>query len=134
MASAPGCALAPDEPSSSVGATRAASVSRRSGRPFASLRKGSEIGKVRRTGSRRRVGGVVVFTAIGAADGPRVAIVAGRRVGHAVRRNTAKRRLREALSRVPLRHDRDYVVVADAAAAEAPFEDLTSWVRDAVRE
>jgi ribonuclease P protein component len=89
---------------------------------------------VRRTGSRRRVGGVLVFTAAGTADGPRVAIVASRRVGSAVRRNRAKRRLREALSRVPLRNDREYVVVADSAVAEVPFSELVDWVRDATRE
>lgn len=134
MASAFACARAQVEPSSSAGAPRAASASRHSGRPYASLRKGSEIGKVRRTGSRRRVGGVLVFTAAGAADGPRVAVVASRRVGSAVRRNRAKRRLREALCRVPLRNDREYVVVAERAVAEAPFEDLVGWVKDATRE
>lgn len=134
MASAFACARAPAEPSSGAGGPRAAGVSRRSGRPFASLRKGSDIGKVRRTGSRRRVGGVLVFTAAGMADGPRVAIVASRRVGSAVRRNRAKRRLREALSQVPLRNDREYVVVADSAVAEVPFEGLVAWVRAATQE
>ncbi len=55
-------------------------------------------------------------------------MVAGRRVGSSVRRNRAKRRLREALVRAPLRTGRDYVVIADETVAEAPFEDVVVWL------
>jgi ribonuclease P protein component len=55
-------------------------------------------------------------------------------VGSAVRRNRAKRRLREALAVIPLRDDRDYVVVAAAIAADAPFEELIRWLRRATTE
>ncbi|NIP92179.1 MAG: ribonuclease P protein component, partial [Akkermansiaceae bacterium] len=52
---------------------------------------------------------MTVFRAPGGSSGPRAAFVAGRAVGSAVRRNRAKRRLREALATIPLRDDRDYV-------------------------
>ena len=76
---------------------------------------------------------MLVFSAA-ESDGPRVAVVAGRRVGTAVRRNRAKRRLREALARVPLRPDRAYVVSADHTVADAPFDTLVTWVRRATDE
>lgn len=102
--------------------------------PYAPLRKSSDVGRVRRVGSRRRVGGITVFAAPGEPGPPRVAFVAGRAVGDAVRRNRAKRRLREALRRVPLGEGRDYVVIASPAAIAAPFEALVAWARAAMME
>lgn len=99
--------------------------------PYAPLRKSSDVGRVRRAGTRRRVGGITVFAASGESGAPRVAVVAGRAVGNAVRRNRAKRRLREALRHAPLREGREYVVVASASAVTAPFEALVAWVRAA---
>lgn len=57
-------------------------------------------------------------------DQARVAIVAGRAVGNAVRRNRAKRRLRAAArqARLPVV---DLVVDARAGAIDAPFERLS---------
>jgi len=49
-----------------------------------------------------------------------------------VRRNRAKRRIREAMSRIPL-GGRDYVVVATALVVRAPFEDLTAWIEAALQ-
>lgn len=89
---------------------------------------------MRRKGIRRRAGGITVFAAPGGSDRPRVAFVAGRAVGPAVRRNRAKRRLREALALVPIRAGRDYVVIASEAVTEAPFEDLVAWLARAVNE
>ena len=54
---------------------------------------------------------------------PRVAVVAGRAVGNAVRRNRAKRRLRAAARQVSL-PPVDLVVDARPATADAPFERL----------
>ncbi len=51
-----------------------------------------------------------------------------------MRRNTAKRRLREVLKRVRLEEGRDYVVVAAASVADVPFAELISWVEEAVGE
>lgn len=89
---------------------------------------------MRRTGNRRRAGGITVFAAPGGSDGSRVAFVASRAVGSAVRRNRAKRRLREACALVPLRAGRDYVVIASRAVTEAPFTDLVAWLAHAVTE
>lgn len=113
---------------------RAVAASPRRGRPYASLRSRSDIGRVRRKGIRRRAGGITVFAAPGEPDGPRVAFVASRSVGSAVARNRAKRRLREACARVPLRAGHDYVVTASSAVLEVPFQDLVTWLADAVRE
>lgn len=63
---------------------------------------------------------------------PRVGVVAGRRVGNAVRRNRAKRRLREAVARVPLVPGTTYVLVAAPEVVDAPFDRLVAWVRGAV--
>ena len=57
------------------------------------------------------------------ADHARVAIVAGRVVGNAVRRNRAKRRLRAAAREARLPAS-DLVVDARRAAIDAPFETL----------
>lgn len=125
------CGIAPGGKSSVAGAARAVTGSRRNGRPFVSLRN-LEIRKVRRTGSRRRVGGIVLIDAPGEPGLSRVAVTAGRKVGGAVERNRAKRRLREAVALAPIRNGRDYVLIATQAVVEAPFEELTTWVRSAV--
>lgn len=58
-------------------------------------------------------------------DGPaRWTVSAGRRVGTAVVRNRAKRRLRAAVRAVTLPAGLDVVVVARASAVTAPFEEL----------
>jgi ribonuclease P protein component len=65
---------------------------------------------------------------------PLVGIAAGHSVGSAVERNRAKRRLREAMARAPLRDDRDYLLVAGRAVAEAAFPEVMGWVLRAVEE
>lgn len=63
-------------------------------------------------------------------DGPvRWTVSAGRRVGTAVTRNRAKRRLRAAVRAVALPAGLDLVVVARASAVTAPFEELRADVR-----
>lgn len=120
--------------SSSAAAAKVVAASRRRGRPYASLRSSSDIGRVRRRGIRRRAGGITVFAAPGPGPRPRAAFVAGKGVGSAVRRNRAKRRMREALARIPLVGGRDYVVIASAVVCEAPFEVLEAWLAEAVTE
>lgn len=63
---------------------------------------------------------------------PRVGVVAGRHVGGAVARNRAKRRLREALGKVPLEDGMDYVVIASPQVNEAAFERLVEWLAAAL--
>ncbi len=113
---------------------KAVAAFRRRGRPYASLRSRSDIESVRRVGTRRRVGGITVVAAPGLSGRCRAAFIAGRTVGRAVQRNRVKRRLREALSRVPIRVSRDYLVMATSVVIEAPFEDLVAWLTRAVAE
>jgi len=134
MAFAPACAPAPEGPCSSDAGARAAAVSRPEKRPFASLRGRGEFRRLWREGRRRRVGEVTVLTAGGGPTSPRVGVLARKAVGGAVQRNRAKRRLREAVARVSLRGDRDYLVIAGAGVLDAPFRALVEWVAEAVEE
>jgi len=77
---------------------------------------------------------VTIFSASGIPGPPRVAFVAGRWIGSAVRRNRCRRRLREAVGRVPLGEGRDYVVIAGEAVHDAAFETLVAWVGDCAGE
>ena len=63
---------------------------------------------------------------------PQVGIVAGRRVGGAVVRNRAKRRIREAMRHVALEADTAYVVIASEGVEREPFDRLVEWLRRAV--
>lgn len=77
---------------------------------------------------------MTVIAAEGGPGSPLVGFVAGRSVGSAVARNRAKRRLREAVGRAPLRDDRDYLVVASRGVVEATFPEVLGWVVRAVEE
>lgn len=85
-----------------------------------------------RDGTRVRRGGITVVAAPGSDGPPRVGLVAGRRVGGAVARNRAKRRLRAVLDRTELVDGMHYVVIATPAVVSASFEALTAWVQEAV--
>ena len=65
----------------------------------------------------------------GRAGPTRVGIVAGRRIGGAVVRNRAKRRLREALARAEVPAEGSYIVVALSDLAKVGFAELVAWVR-----
>ncbi|MFA5366851.1 MAG: ribonuclease P protein component [Dehalococcoidia bacterium] len=60
----------------------------------------------------------------------RYGIVAGRRLGGAVVRNKAKRRLRAAVSEIAIREGWDIVLVARKAAVETDYHTLEKAVRD----
>ena len=64
---------------------------------------------------------------------PRVAFVAGKGIGNAVRRNRAKRRLRAAMARMRLRDGLTYVVIARRGAVDAPFQSLVEWLAAATQ-
>lgn len=55
---------------------------------------------------------------------PRVGIVAGKKVGNAVNRNRAKRRLREAASHASLRPHTDYILIANPECNEIAMHDI----------
>ena len=76
---------------------------------------------------------MVVITAPGRPGPPQVGIVAGRRVGTAVARNRAKRRLRAALAGVALAEGTAYVVVAGPDVNEVAFTRLEDWIAAGVK-
>lgn len=88
--------------------------------------------RVYRTGTRSRIGAIVVLETGGADGSPRVGVVAGRKVGHAVHRNRAKRRMREAARRVDLKPGTDYVIVALPPIVASSFEDIVGWLSEAL--
>jgi ribonuclease P protein component len=63
---------------------------------------------------------------------PELGVVAGKRVGNAVERNRAKRRLREVADRVDLAPNTAYVVVASPEVLHAPFGELENWMENAI--
>ncbi len=63
---------------------------------------------------------------------PQVGFVAGRKVGDAVQRNRAKRRMREAVRSTHLAPDTAYIVVASADVLGADFATLVSWIDGAI--
>ena len=113
--------------------TRDAVDSPPEGRPFLSLRGRSAFSRVYREGTRRRFGQIVVFIAEDRPGPPQVGFVAGKRVGNAVRRNRAKRRLRAAASQVSLPRDTAMIVVALPGLHGAAFPELVGWMEDAAR-
>lgn len=123
MVFAPACVPEPDERFSGDGEQRAGSASRRSER-FEPLRHRNDFRRVFRSGRRRRSAGLTVLTLEGPSKTPRVGIVAGKKVGNAVERNRAKRRLREAAARADLRPSSDYILIADPECNETALEDL----------
>ena len=74
----------------------------------------------------------MVIAAEGQPGPPQVGFVAGRKVGNAVVRNRAKRRLREAMARVTLRDGITYVVIAQPGVDGAPFGQLVAGLEAAV--
>jgi len=92
-------------------------------------------------GVRRVEGAITLETCAspeGAAPGgaPRVGFTASRKIGNAVARNRAKRRLRAAASQLlPLlgRGGHDYVLVARASTGTRPFEALLNDVTMALK-
>ena len=63
-----------------------------------------------------------------------VGFVAGKKVGNAVARNRAKRRLREAVRRVCLAPSTTYVVIASKDVVDAPFPSIVECLDAAVRD
>jgi ribonuclease P protein component len=101
---------------------------------YLSLASGSGFSTVYRTGSRSRKGGITVIQAPAEIASPEVGFVAGKKVGNAVARNRAKRRLREAARRVTLAPATTYVVIAEKAVVDAPFSSIVGWLQHSIRE
>ncbi len=73
-----------------------------------------------------------MITTRGDTGPPRVGFVAGKRIGNAVDRNRAKRRLRAAMAEVALNDDTVYLVIAGEAVAGADYRRLVGWLDVAV--
>jgi ribonuclease P protein component len=100
---------------------------------YLSLASRSGFSKVYRTGSRSRKCAITVIQAPREASPTEVGFVAGKKVGNAVARNRAKRRLREAARRVQLSPATTYVVIADRDVVDAPFTSVVTWLDNAIR-
>lgn len=129
---ATGCEPGRVVPSSNADGARAAPGSAPSGRQYLPLRGRSAFSRISQEGKRTRRGGVVVVTAPGDPGRPQVGFVAGRRVGSAVRRNRAKRRLRAAIERLPLAEGTAYLVVAGPETVNVEFGRLVAWLEAAI--
>ena len=74
---------------------------------------------------------MVVVRAVGEPGNVRIGLVAGRRIGNAVVRNRAKRRLREAIKVANLPAGYDFVVIAGETVPTVAFPTLVSWISEA---
>ena len=95
------------------------------------LNRSGDIQRVRRTGKSYAHPLLVLVAAHSDAPGKRFAVTAGVRVGGAVERNRARRRIREAARPLvgALAEGWDLLLVARSGAVSAPFAELAGAVR-----
>jgi ribonuclease P protein component len=96
------------------------------------LTPAARFSTVFRIGTASRSGGITVLRAPAPTGPPQVGFVAARRVGTAVERNRAKRRLREAMMNVELEADTAYVVIASPGVLTMGFDNLIDHLTRAV--
>ena len=77
---------------------------------------------------------MVVVLAAGQPGIARFGLVVGRRIGSAVERNRAKRRLREAIRQVGMPVGYDVVIIAGASTPTVPFLRLSGWLSEGINE
>lgn len=98
----------------------------------------SEFLRVAGSGKKWATPGLILQTRrrLNSLVGPRVGLTASRRVGNAVKRNRARRRLRnvatELLSKHG-RHDHDYVVIARKGTMRRPYLELLHDLETALK-
>ena len=105
---------------------------------FERLSRRAELRRLARTRRRWATPGLVLQTLgrPGEDGAPRVGLTASRRVGNAVRRNRARRRLRALAERViPLHAEQgyDYVLIARTATVDRPFKALVEDLETAMK-
>jgi ribonuclease P protein component len=95
------------------------------------LNRSGDIQRVRRTGKSYAHPLLVLVAARSEAAGKRIAVTAGLRVGGAVERNRAKRRIREAARPLvaAMKDGWDLLLVARSGAVSAPYLELAGAVR-----
>jgi ribonuclease P protein component len=105
------------------------------------LKKRPDFVRIAKTGRSKAMPGLVLQCAprdpTWAGSLPRVGFTASRRVGGAVERNRARRRLRAVADQVMIdqaSRDRDYVVIARATTRERDYAALTSDLRRALEK
>ncbi len=100
----------------------------RSNPTILSLTSSQQIGNVRRNGRAFPNHYLVTLTVPNAQDNSRIAVVAGKRVGNAVRRNRAKRMIREIIrsqaQQIPA--GMDMMIIARQPIADATFKQLST--------
>jgi ribonuclease P protein component len=106
--------------------------------PLARLKKRAEFLHVAGKGRRWTTPGLILQAlpqAAGDGASPRVGFTASRRVGMAVERNRARRRLKEAVRRLMTDHAApgDYVVVARTETIKRAFPELLGDLETALR-
>lgn len=99
--------------------------------PLRRLRKGAQIARTRREGIRYSSRSMRAFACPSRDSGLRLAVTASRRVGKAVQRNRARRRLRAAfaLSQREIGADLDVVVNARVETLSAPWDRILGDAR-----
>ena len=92
------------------------------------LKENYEFRRLYQKGKSAVGGGMVVYCRKNKLDHNRLGITASVKLGHAVVRNRARRRLREVyrLNESALKPGYDIVIVARSRAVEAPFSKLTA--------
>jgi ribonuclease P protein component len=103
--------------------------------PLARLKKRAEFLQVAAKGRKWTTPGLILQALPhDASTGPRIGFTASRRVGIAVVRNRARRRLREAARRtLPHARPGNYVVIARQGTLTRPFGDLVADLETALR-
>ena len=103
-------------------------------RRFAALRRRGDFVRLRRLGRRSETPCVTMFRGHGhPGDRPLVGISVSAKVGNAVRRNRAKRRIAAALQELPLSDSTmRLLVIARAGLLDAPYEALREDLRHAL--
>jgi ribonuclease P protein component len=122
------CGHGPVAPLSRRAGTKAGNVS-----PPESLRNSRDFRRVMGSGTRTRVGAIMLVRAPGREGPPRVGLVVSSS-GGAVTRNRIKRRLRHAIAGIQLQPGTDYVIVANRGVESASFTELEAWLRAGVGE